>query len=416
VRVLVYPHSMELGGSQLNAVELAGAVRALGHDVAVISEPGPLVANVTAAGLTHLPLSAERRRPSRTTVRLLRDLADEYKFDVIHGYEWPPGVEAYWASLRCRATAVCTVMSMAVAPFLPPSLPLVVGTREIQRAASAGRRRVHLIEPPVDVRANHPGHPAEEFRERFELDVRRTPPSAQGRAEAGPFDVVVVTRLVQELKLEGLLTAIDVTGRLAAELDLRLIVVGDGPARAQVERRAAEANAAAGRRVAILTGQLDDPRPAYAAATVCLGMGGSALRSLAFAKPLIVQGERGFFELLTPETEPVFLSQGWYGLGASPAEGPARFESAIRTLYGDAALRAKLADHGRALVVERFSLEQAAKTQLEIYERALTERPSAADGLTVACGVLAHKLRRRIHRLRGTAARDDFNAVAGKPR
>ncbi|GII80752.1 hypothetical protein Sru01_57340 [Sphaerisporangium rufum] len=399
MRVLVYPHAMEVGGSQLNAVELAAAVQRLGHRVGVIGEPGPLVEYVTGAGLEHLPLDPARRRPSAGTVRLLRELAATRGLDVIHGYEWPPGVEAFYAGLRGPAAAVCTVMSMAVAPFLPPSLPLVVGTREIQRQASPGRRRVHLIEPPVDVEANAPGHPVDGFRREFGL-------------EPGPLDIVVVCRLVAELKLEGLLTAIDVVGRLAAELDLRLIVAGDGPARDQVERRAAAADAAAGRRAVVLTGQLLDPRPAYAAADVCLGMGGSALRSLAFAKPLVVQGERGFFELLTPDTEHLFLAQGWYGLGLGPEDGAPRLEALLRRLHADPGLRARLGEYGRRLVADRFSLDRAARVQVEIYQQAVDERPAARDALGTAAGVLGHKLRRRYARLRGTHARDDFNAVA----
>ncbi|WP_347626027.1 glycosyltransferase [Sphaerisporangium sp. B11E5] len=393
---------MEVGGSQLNAVELAATVQRLGHEVVVIGEPGPMVAHVTAAGLEHLPLDPGRRRPSAATVRLLRDLAVRRRLDVVHGYEWPPGVEAFYTSLTGPAAAVCTVMSMDVAPFLPPSLPLVVGTREIQERAAPGRRHVHLIEPPVDVTANVPGHPVGAFREEFGL-------------EEGPFDLVVVGRLVRELKLEGVLTAIDVAGRLATELDLRLIVVGDGPARPEAESRAAEANAAAGRRAVVLTGQLLDPRPAYAAATACLAMGGSALRSLAFAKPLIVQGEQGFFELLTPDTEKLFLSQGWYGLGAGPEEGPARLESALRTLAGDPALRHRLGEYGRRLVTDRFSLDRAARTQLDIYQQSIAERPAPLDALTTATGVLRHKLHRRYQRLRGTASRDDFNNVARRP-
>nr|WP_246496993.1 glycosyltransferase [Sphaerisporangium rubeum] len=394
---------MEVGGSQLNAVELAATVQRLGHEVAVIGEPGPMVAHVTAAGLEHLPLDPGRRRPSAATVRLLRDLAARRRLDVIHGYEWPPGVEAFYAALTGPAAAVCTVMSMDVAPFLPGSLPLVVGTREIQERATPGRRHVHLIEPPVDVTANAPGHPVGAFREEFDL-------------EEGPFDLVIVGRLVQELKLEGILTAIDVTGRLATELNLRLIIVGDGPARLEVETRAAAANAAAGRRAVVLTGQLLDPRPAYAAATACLAMGGSALRSLAFAKPLIVQGERGYFELLTPDSEKTFLSQGWYGLGSGPEEGSARLESALRTLIADPGLRHRLGDYGRGLVTDRFSLDRAARTQLDIYQEAMTTRPTPADALTTATGVLSHKFRRKYHRLRGTASRDDFNTVARTPK
>ena len=46
LNVLVYPHAMEVGGSQLNAIELAAAVRDLGNEVTVLSDDGPLVQRV----------------------------------------------------------------------------------------------------------------------------------------------------------------------------------------------------------------------------------------------------------------------------------------------------------------------------------------------------------------------------------
>jgi glycosyltransferase involved in cell wall biosynthesis len=355
---------------------------------------------VIASGLEHLPLGAGRRRPAPATVRLLRRLIAERGYDVVHGYEWPPGVEAFFAALPRRsgrrAAAVCTVMSMAVAPFLPDSLPLIVGTRELQERTGARRSHpVELIEPPVDVHANAPGHPSAEFRERY------------GLTEPG-LDVVVVCRLVAELKLEGLLTAIDVVGELAREAPLRLVICGDGPARDVVAARAGRVNAELSRRVIALTGQLDDPRPAYAAAWVALGMGGSALRALAFGRPLIVQGERGFFELLTPETCDVFLRQGWYGVGG---DGPERLTAILRRLIADDGLCAKLGGYGRELVVERFSLERAAVVQERIYHDALAGRGSRLDAVRTAGRVTSYKIHRRYRRLRGTAAADDFNAV-----
>lgn len=405
MKILVYPHAMGIGGSQMNAVELAIAMRDRGHEVAVISEPGPMLERVLGAGLPHVAIPEDRRRPSPSVTRQLRRLVAERGFEVVHGYEWPPGIEAYYAALFGRAAAVCTVMSMSVAPFLPAGLPLVVGTRDIQTQAAARRgpraAPVHLIEPPVDVRANAPGHPTGEFRARFGLD-------------AGPLDVVVVSRLVPELKLEGVLTAIDVVARLAAELPVRLVVVGDGPARPAVAARAEQANARAGRRAVVLTGQLDDPRPAYAAAAIALGMGSSALRALAFARPLVVQGERGFFELLTRASADTFLRQGWYGLGGG---GAAQLEAILRELCADEARRKDLGEFGRRLVVERFSLERAAGVQEEIYRQALAARSGGAgEAAVTALRVAAYKLRRRYLKLRGTAAGDDFNAVAGRSR
>jgi glycosyltransferase involved in cell wall biosynthesis len=279
----------------------------------------------------------------------------------------------------------------------------VVGTEQIRRGLLDRRGTpgiVHLIEPPVDTDANTPAQPTAGFREAFGLVDDQ-------------IDLVIVSRLVPELKLEGILTAIDVVAALAAELPLRLVIVGDGPSRGEVEQRAAAANAAAGRRIVVVTGQLDDPRPAYASADIALGMGGSALRSLAFGKPLIVQGERGFFELLTPESSPVFLSQGWYGVGGRGAEGLAAI---LRELAADRARREDLGRFGRNLVTERFSLERAALVQEGIYREIMTAAPGGLavrrDALTSVVRVAGHKVSRRYQRIRGSVARDDFNAVA----
>jgi glycosyltransferase involved in cell wall biosynthesis len=405
MRIGVYPHAMEVGGSQLNAIELAAAVRDLGHEVTVISEPGPLVERVTASGLEWLPLDAGRRRPAPATVRLLRALIAERGLDIVHGYEWPPGLEAFHAARTGggRVAAVCTVMSMSVAPFLPPSLPLVVGTAEIRHSVldrrGARKGTVHLIEPPVDVVANAPGHPCEDFRRRHGLTDDR-------------LNVVVVSRLVPELKLEGIRTAIDVIGGLAEELALRLVIVGDGPCRAEVQERAAAVNAVRGVGTVVVTGPLDDPRPAYAAASIALGMGGSALRALAFGTPLIVQGERGFFRVLTPESAQTFLSQGWYGIGDGRSSGPETLAAILRELAGAQALRKELGEYGRRLVTGRFSLQQAAKAQEAIYQEALRGGPGARrDAVASMAGVVAHKVRRRLQRYRGGGVRDDFNAV-----
>lgn len=405
MRILVYPHSMEIGGSQLNAVELAAAVRDRGHDVVLFGEPGPLVDAVRAAGLDYLPVPARRRRPSGQVADQLVRLVRSRGISVVHGYEWPPGVEAFFGPrLRTGAAAVCTVMSMSVAPFLPRGMPLMVGTEEIRRAAlRAGHRRVSLLEPPVDTRANAPDHDGAGFR------------AANGLPADVPL-VVVVSRIAPELKLEGLLAACQAVGQLAAEgVGVHLAVVGDGPARAQVEQAAAEANAAAGAPVVTLTGALADPRGAYATADVVLGMGGSALRGLAFGKPLVVQGERGFWALLTPDSAPVFLRQGWYGVGGG---GVAELCSILRSLLDSSSTRASLGRYGRRLILDRFSLTRAAAVQEEVYQRACAERAERArrpavalDAMRTCGGLLGYKLRRRYQRLRGTARTDDFNAV-----
>lgn len=411
MKVLVYPHTMEIGGSQLNAVEIAAAVRDRGHDVTVVSRPGPLVDTVRQLGLPHVMLDPRARRTlSPRALSHLTSLVREHRIDVVHGYEWPPGVEAVLGPrLRLGVPVVCTIMSGTVAPFLPRTIPLIVGTDELRRhEIEAGRPRVWLLEPPVDVHANSPEFDPGSFRADLGLDA------------AVPL-VTVVGRLASQVKLEGVLTACDAVGELARSgVGVQLAVVGDGPLRPAVQNAAEAANAQAGRQVVVVVGELLDPRPAYSAADVVLGMGGSALRGMAFAKPLVVQGVAGFWKLVTPQSAPEFLVQGWGGAGSEAdwrAAGAARLAGILRPLLDDPATRIRLGEFGRGLVAERFSLDHAAELQEEVYV-SVTDAASrlgttrlAADAARTGQGALRHKAKRRWQRWRGTVAIEDFNVL-----
>ena len=152
--------------------------------------------------------------------------------------------------------------------------------------------------------------------------------------------------------------------------------------------------------------------PAYAAADVILGMGGSALRGMAFGKPLIVQGELGFWQTCDPDSVNEFLDGGWYGLGDGSDGGP-RLRAQLVPLLTDLARRVSLGQFSRNLVVDRFSLEQAARLQLSVYEQALerNRRPRVSDLARILFPLARYKIDRRWQRWRGTAAADDFNAI-----
>jgi glycosyltransferase involved in cell wall biosynthesis len=404
VRIAVYPHDLAVGGSQLNAIELGAAVHRLGHPTLVVGRPGALVDRVTELGLEFVELPAPSKRPSRRVALALRSLLREREIDVVHGYEWPPTLEAVWAAHGRRAAAVSTVMSMAVPPFIPHSVPLLVGTEQIAAAErQRGRVQVQLLEPPVDLASNGPGLAvgAEEFRRRH-------------GGGAGDVLVVMVTRLAHQLKLEGLLTAMTAVARLRSSHPVRLVVVGDGPARAVVQAAAEAANVASGAGTVVLAGELADPRPAYAAADIALGMGGSALRALSFAKPLVVQGEDGFWRTLTPRSVAEFLWAGWYGRGAGSDAGADALVAELEPLLSDVAERLELGRYGRQLVVERFSLEAAALRQLAHYRAALAHsapphevaRHEAAAGLRYT----RYYLTKRLRRAAGIDQSEDFNA------
>lgn len=413
MRILVYPHTMEIGGSQLNAIQLAGAIRDRGHEVIVLSEPGPLVEYVRALGLEHLEISIDRRRPSPRVLGLLAQIVRERHVDVVHGHEWPPIVEAFFgAGLMFGTPVVGSVMGMFVRSFVPRTVPLMVGTEGIREAAiAAGHRRVTLLEPPVDVETDDPHNPSvngREFRTMLGVD---------------PEDVlvVIICRLVLELKLEGLLSACDAVGQLARNgYRVRLVIVGDGPEYEAVVERAAKANAAAGYQAVRLTGEMSDPRPAYAASDVVIGQGGSALRGMAFGKPLVVVGEDGYSELLTPMSAPIFLRQGWYGLGrGSLGSGAVALRDALEGLVKSLELRRQLGAFGRQLVVDRFTLKHAAEVQEMEYFTAVKDRIAMGSRILdishSALGILDFKLRRKYQRWRDRQNKKSSEAPDSMP-
>jgi glycosyltransferase involved in cell wall biosynthesis len=404
MKVLIYPHDLGMGGSQLNAIELAARVRDLGAETMIFGRPGVLCERIEELGLEFIESPDPGRRPSIKIARELRSIAKARRINVLHGYEWPPSLECYAAAALMPDTrAISTVMSMSVPPFIPTTVPLLVGTEQIcAHERARGRNRIHVLEPPVDLTHNVPstGSEVAALRRRWEV------------ADDRPL-LVCVSRLANELKSEGLLSAIAAVAGPLDDLGVQLMIVGDGPAREKIEQAAAAANASTTGSV-IMTGELADPRPAYTAADIVLGMGGSALRALAFAKPLVVQGEKGFFELLDEKSWRRFAWQGWYGVGSDSQDGVANFASILRPLLADKIHQNVLSDFGARLVRARFSLEAAAERQLDVYEQSLREAPSsAAAAVSFTTSVQRFSIyyaRRKVARLLGQRRAEDFNA------
>jgi glycosyltransferase involved in cell wall biosynthesis len=284
-------------------------------------------------------------------------------------------------------------------------------------AATATKRSgaIALLEPPVDTVADHPGVDGSAFR--AALPGGRDMPT-----------VVLVSRLAVLLKLDCVVTAIDAVAEVAQRRPVRLVIVGGGDAYAALAARAAARNAALGREAIVLTGPTVDPRPAYAAADVVVGMGSSVLRGMAFGKPAIVVGEGGFAMPVNPDTVALFLEQGFYGVGSGDAERgasplAAQLEAILASSVDD---RERLGGFGRALVESRYSLRRAADVAAATYRDTL-DAPAAgsllADAAATAARVARWKVASRLRRTtsarvtsartsRAGVARDGSSAVA----
>jgi hypothetical protein len=264
-----------------------------------------------------------------------------------------------------------TIMSMAVLRMIPRTIPLTYGTPALTEVAARTQLApVRLFEPPVDTLVNGPGVvDPEPFRKDFGL-------------ASDVCTVVVVSRLISWLKMEGIARTIDAVGRLSACHDLQFVIVGGGPMEGELQIRADRVNEQVGRRIVVLTGPLLDPRPAYEAADISIGMGGSIIRAMSFGKPAIVLGEQGFSEMFTPDSSPYFLDNGFYGIGdlATPSD----LEGQLEQLIDDSSLRERLGRGAREAMIARFGVEACAHTMDRLYSEAVAWRTSSTRELVDA--------------------------------
>lgn len=375
MRVLIGLHHVTLGGDTLNAVELAGRLISRAHLVTLLAFTNPDGSDDDAPliRLAHdrgIPVRTfQRPRGMRTRMRVIRELRDyahQQNFDVVHTYGHQDTYYAFVATYGLAGVPlVVNDYAMSVTEALPRRVPLIVGTRQVADQARRVRLGdVCLIEPPVDVELNAPGVvDSEPLRMKFGISSSDTL-------------LVMVSRLVKTMKGEGLRSAIDAV-RILSDPSIRLMLVGDGDARADLADHAAKVNAELGREAVVLTGAMRDPRPAYAAADIVLGMGHSGLRGMAFAKPVVVVGERGFCLPLTPETFKHVDYVGVYGFGDGSDAGP-ELAATLRPLILDLDTRRSLGEFGRKVVCERYSLDVATDQLEAVYESARRRRSRIA--------------------------------------
>jgi glycosyltransferase involved in cell wall biosynthesis len=378
VKILVFADRLEFGGTQVNAIELTEALRDLhGHEVVLFATPGPMARVAEEKGIRVLPAPWASAHPSLAVMSTLREAVRREKPDLIHLWDWTQCMDAYYSvHLPMRIPMVVTVMTMDLPRLLPKALPTTLGTPELlEQARAAGRKPLELILPPVDIHRNAP-EAADGAAFRAQYDIR-----------VGEVALVTVSRLVKWMKAESLLNTIRAVGALAGDLPLRLIIVGDGTARAELERLAETTNSELGKQTVIMTGALLDPRPAYAAADIVVGMGGSALRGMAFSKPVVIVGEKGFSAPFNNESATYFYNKGIYGVGDGTG-GYERLLENIRNLAGSPASFAELGDFSRKFVQRFFSVEKVSAKLSAFCEAAAVGRPrlevAIADGIRTA--------------------------------
>jgi glycosyltransferase involved in cell wall biosynthesis len=200
-------------------------------------------------------------------------------------------------------------------------------------------------------------------RDRYRLEESARDLSRQLRQRHGRF-VLFVGRLVYYKGVVDLIESM-------LNVDAKLVVVGDGPLRAQIAAKVHALHLEA--RVSLL-GALEQPElNAYFDACEVLalpsisrseGFGMTLLEGMLFGKPLVTTQ--------LPSGVQIVNEDGHTGIQVQPRD-PIALGAALRRLLSDDALRTTMGTAGRARLDERFSVDEMIRGYRDVYAKAISD-------------------------------------------
>src|SRR5438094_773520 len=139
MKILIFAHRLEIGGTQVNAIDLGAGFRDLhGCEVVLFATPGPMAKRAEEKGLRFVPAPDAYRSPSPTRMLALRQLVRTERPDVVHAWDWWQCLDAYYSvHLPMRIPLVATDSMPIVTRVLPKQLWTTYTAPELVHRARA---------------------------------------------------------------------------------------------------------------------------------------------------------------------------------------------------------------------------------------------------------------------------------------
>jgi glycosyltransferase involved in cell wall biosynthesis len=379
MKILYVLTSAAFGGVSRHVIALATHVHGQGHDVAVLAGPEPrLVRTLRAAGVRvivnpHFVQPISPARDLRATAAVVAALRAE-KPDLVSAHSTKAGLAARLAAALLRHPRV--IFTAHGWKFIAgqPSIGGRVSAATERLAARASARIVCVAEADRRLALEyHVGRPEQFVVIHNGIDPRAFPGAdgARVRKELDLGDLPVIAsvgRLAEQKDPHTLLAACG-----ALRDDVRLLLVGDGPLRADVERIVSSNERLAGR--VLVLGEREDVPDILAAADVFLltsrweGLSRAVIEAMLSGLPVVATDVGGTAEL---------VQEGVTGTLVRPGDASA-IVRALDGLVADSARRRRWGAAGRARALGGFTIDAMFDATTRLYHEVL------ANGAVMPC-------------------------------
>ncbi|WBO86689.1 glycosyltransferase family 4 protein [Hymenobacter yonginensis] len=363
IRVLQTIRQGRIGGGETHVFDLVQALdKSQFAPVVLAFTPGPLVDRLTELNIPVHVIETEVPFDVRCWGRVQRLLREE-RIDLVHAHGTRAQSNTFWAARRLGLPLLYTVHGWS---FHPDQSPLHRRYRQLSEqllmAQAAGTICVSDSNFQ-DGRAFSRMERATVIKNG--IDPSRFQPAAEAgfRAELGVGpDTVLVGCVARLTAQKDPLTLIRAVAALPADLDVVVVLVGDGELRAPAEALARQLGMA--KRVRFVGFRQDVPAVLRALDIYCLpslweGLPIGVLEAMACGRPVVATAVDGTRELLT---------HGHNGWLIPPAD-PAALAAALAHLAARPVLRAALGAQAAHTVQTGFSVQGMTRQVEQLYRR-----------------------------------------------
>ena len=367
MKILMVTMGLDIGGAETHIVELSKQLKAMGHDVAVVSNGGVYVSEITAAGIRHYQAPLHRRELGcmRRARAILKTVISEEQPDVVH------------AHARIPAFLCGTLYKRMKFPFVTTAHGVFDTTGILRHLTNWGERTLAVSDDIKAYIIREYGAPESRISvtingidtEKFSPDIPRARILRELHLDGDKPIISHISRLEVNTSLVAR-QLIEIAPRLDAALPgVQLLIVGGGTMFETVQAEADAVNRTLGRPCVVMTGPRTDVNEILAAGDVSVGVSRSALEAMATAKPVIVAGNEGSQGLFGPE-KLAEARQGNFccrGLGAS---APERLLADLLDVFSRGAAEwARLGAYGRQVILDDYSVRRMTQDCLDMYEQ-----------------------------------------------
>ena len=367
MKILMATMGLDIGGAETHIVELSKQLKSEGHDIAIVSNGGVYVPEITVAGIRHYEAPLHRRdvKDMLRARSILRDVIRKEQPDVVH------------AHARIPAFLCGTLHKKMGFPFVTTAHWVFDSKGMLRYLTDWGQRTVAVSNDIKDYLIREYGIPQEHISITINgIDTEKFSPGISRDnilKEFGLDGTKPIVSYVSRMDEDRALVARQMIS-IVPELDravpgIQLLIAGGGNVFEELKAESQRINREIGRTCVVMTGPRTDINEIAAAGDVFVGVSRSALEAMAAAKPVIVAGNEGYQGLFTPDKLEEARLGNFCCRGCPMSEAERLLADLTEVMGYSAEQKKQLGEYGRQVIFQYYSVRRMAKDCLDMYEQ-----------------------------------------------